>query len=139
VNAFSLQLLGANGLERIEGVTSFVAEEASGSFGVLAGHVPMMAALTPGLARFRQGEAHWHYLAAPGALVHFSGSVLTYSSRRYFQGEDAQAILDALQRQMDAEAGLHPAIESLQQMERDMLKRLWELQRRRPGTLGPGG
>jgi len=38
MSAFTLQLLAADQQQRIEGVTSFVGEDGSGSFGILAGH-----------------------------------------------------------------------------------------------------
>jgi len=129
VNGFALELLDAGRRERVEGVTSFVGEDASGSFGLLASHAPMLAILEPGLARFRRGDAPWQYIATPGAVVRFRDNLLSLSTRRYFLGADDEAILHSLQHQLDEEADLHLAIDNLRQMEQDMLKRLWELQR----------
>ncbi len=133
MNSFSLHLLDSSGGERIEGVTSFVGEDETGSFGLLAGHAHTLAVLRPGLARFRHGADDWSYLASPGALIHFRGDTLTYSTRRYFRGDDDAAIMQRLQQQMQAESELHLAIEHLRGMERDMLKRLWDMQRHKPG------
>ncbi len=51
---------------------SFVGEDASGSFGMLAGHARFMTALSFGLARFRRGRDAWQYLALPGAVLYFA-------------------------------------------------------------------
>ena len=57
MKGFSLLLRDANRFEHIAGVTSFVGEDASGSFGILPGHGRMMTSLVVGLARFRVGAA----------------------------------------------------------------------------------
>ena len=63
MRGMTLHLRQSSGYERFDGLTSFVAEDASGSFGLLPGHAWMMTALAAGLARFRVGEGEWHYLA----------------------------------------------------------------------------
>jgi len=111
-------------------VTSFVAEDASGSFGILAGHARMMASLVIGLARFRIGEATWQYVALPGALLYFEANVLTLSTRRYLVDDDYTRISQALQEQLLAEEeALRSIKDSLNQMEEEVLKRIWSLGR----------
>jgi len=136
VNTFTLRLLDAGGGEDIDGVISFVGEDGSGSFGLLAGHARLLAVLGAGLSRFRRGAGPWRYLAAPGAVVHFADNVLTFCTRRYFLGDDAEVITHSLEQQMQEESQLHLAIANLRQMEQDMLKRLWEMGRRRSAGLG---
>ena len=58
---FSLSLRDVTRGETIDGVSSFVGEDASGSFGLLGGHARFMTTLVFGLARFRTGPAQWHY------------------------------------------------------------------------------
>jgi len=116
------------------GVTSFVGEDASGSFGILAGHARMMATLMIGLARFRTGDGTWQYLALPGAVLYFHDNVLTLSTRRYLQDSDYMRISEALQQQLLAEEeDLHVLKESLHRMEEEILKRLSELGRKGAG------
>ena len=50
---FQIILRDTAGHESIEGVVSFVGEDASGSFGIRAGHDRMITSLVFGLARFR--------------------------------------------------------------------------------------
>ncbi|HHJ16627.1 MAG TPA: F0F1 ATP synthase subunit epsilon [Gammaproteobacteria bacterium] len=128
MNSFILLLQDASRSERIEGVNSFVGEDASGSFGILADHSRMMTTLVIGLARFRIGDTNWQYLAMPGAVLYFFNNELTLSTRRYLRDADYTRISAALQEQLLAEEELLRATrESLRRMEESLLKRLWEL------------
>ncbi|KPK30548.1 MAG: ATP synthase F0F1 subunit epsilon [Betaproteobacteria bacterium SG8_40] len=131
MKTFTLQLQDATQSEEIAGVTSFSGEDASGSFGILAGHARMMTSLIVGLARFRVGEEHWRYLALPGAVLYFHDDKLTLSTRRYLLDDDHMRISQALQQQLLAEEDALKTIKhSLRQMEQEALKRLWEMGRR---------
>ena len=128
MNSFTLLLQDASRSERIDGVNSFVGEDASGSFGILPGHSRMMTTLVIGLARFRSGDTNWQYLAMPGAVLYFFNNVLTLSTRRYLRDDDYTRISTALQEQLLAEEEkLHATRESLRRMEETLLKHLWEL------------
>jgi F-type H+-transporting ATPase subunit epsilon len=132
--SFTLRLQDATRTEEITGVTSFVGEDASGSFGILAGHARMLTVLITGLARFRVGQDRWQYLAVPGALLYFRDNVLTLSTRRYLLDADYTRISQALQQQLLAEEEkLHNMTTSLHRMEEAMLKRLWDMGRRDAG------
>ena len=134
MKSFNLHLQEATRAEKITGVTSFVGEDASGSFGILAGHSRMLTALVTGLARFRVGADAWQYLAMPGAVLYFKDNVLTLSTRRYLLDTDYMRISRALQQQLLAEEEqLHAMKTSLHRMEESMLKRLWKMGRKDPG------
>ena len=130
MNAFQLHLQSATQYELIEGVTSFVGEDDSGSFGVQAHHARFMASLGFGLARYRCGDQPWQYLALPGALLYFVDNQLFLNTRRYLRDDDYERINAALREQLhQEEAGLRRIKESLRRMEEEMLKRLREMQR----------
>ena len=94
----------------------------------------MMTSLIIGLARFRVGESHWHYLALPGAIVYFDANRLTLSTRRYLMDDDYMRISQALQQQLlSEEEKLHSIKQSLHQMEQEVLKRLWDMGRMSSG------
>ncbi len=136
MNTFTLQLQDASRSERITGVTSFVGEDSTGAFGILAGHSRMMSSLNIGLARFRIGEGAWQYLALPGAVLYFRDNVLTLSTRRYLLDNDYTRISQALQQQLLAEEEkLRSLKESLHRMEQEVLKTLWEAGREGTGGL----
>jgi F-type H+-transporting ATPase subunit epsilon len=130
MKTFRLVLHDAIRSEEIKEVTSFVGEDMSGSFGILAGHARMVTSLIIGLARFRVGEDSWKYLALPGAVLYFHDNVLTLSTRRYLVDDDYMRISQALEQQLVAEEEqLHTMKESLHHMEEQVLKRLWEMSR----------
>jgi len=112
MSGFTLRLQDATRAEEIANVTSFVGEDASGSFGILAGHARMMTSLVVGLARFRVGEDNWKYLALPGAALYFHDNILTLSTRHYLLDDDYMRISEALQQQLleeEKQATIHQA------------------------------
>ncbi|NVK40323.1 MAG: F0F1 ATP synthase subunit epsilon [Oceanospirillaceae bacterium] len=128
MNGFTLHLCATDGETRIEGVTSFVGEDASGSFGILAGRATLITSLVFGLAWFRSGDAPWQYLALPGALLHFTDNQLHLYTRRYLLDADYERISAQLQRQLLAEEQrLQSMKQSLRQMEDEVMRRLTEL------------
>ncbi len=134
MKSFTLRLQDASHAEEIAGATSFVGEDSSGSFGVLAGHARMMTSLIIGLARFRVGNNAWRYLALPGAVLYFHDNVLTLTTRRYLLDDNYMRISQALQQQLLAEEEkLHSMKKSLHRMEEEVLQRLWEMGRKGAG------
>ena len=132
MKSFTLLLQDATQSQQLEGVTTFVGEDASGSFGILAGHARMMSSLVIGMARFRTGQQPWQYLAVPGALLYFHNNMLTLSTRRYLLDDNYERISDALQQQLLVEEEkLHNMKKSLYHMEEEVLKRLWKMGRPR--------
>lgn len=96
MNTFTLHLQGARQHDCIEGVESFVGEDASGSFGLCACHERCMTSLVFGLARYRCAYEEWQYLALPGALLYFVDKQLFVNARRYIQDSDYHRISEAL-------------------------------------------
>ena len=103
MSTFTLVLQDANGEERVADVASFVGEDSSGSFGILAGHAPMVASLVVGLARFRREATDWEYVALPSAVLRFDRNVLTLATRHYLRGSDYTRISADLARELVAE------------------------------------
>ena len=131
VKTFSLQLLDAAGTRQICGVTTFVGEDISGSFGILAGHARLMTSLIMGLARFRSHNEPWQYLAMPGGLLYFHDNLLTLSTRHYLLDDDYSRISNAMQQQLLAEEQKLQTIKaSLRHLEEEALRRLWRLRRK---------
>lgn len=135
MKTFSLLIQDATHGETIEGISSFVGEDSSGSFGILAGHARMMTVLVMGLARYRIGNGSWQYLAQPGSVVYFHDNRLSISTRHYLLDDDYLRISRELeQKLLVEEEALQSVKRSLQTMEEEMLKRMWELRR----VEGPG-
>jgi F-type H+-transporting ATPase subunit epsilon len=135
MNSFTLRLQDATRTQEIPGVISFVGEDDSGSFGILAGHARLMTTLLIGLARFRGTDGDWQYLALPGAVLYFRDNVLTISTRRYLLDRDYSRISADLEQQLLAEEEkLHDMKESLHRLEKEVLRHLWEAGRMAAGT-----
>lgn len=130
MRGFIMHLQSATQYERIEQVTTFVGEDVSGSFGILAGHHRMMTSLLFGLARFRTEEDEWEFLALPGGVLYFVENELFLNTRRYLRGTDYAGIAKALEQQLRSEeALLRDLKESMHRLEEEMFKRLWSLGR----------
>jgi F-type H+-transporting ATPase subunit epsilon len=130
MSSFTLQLQDATRIQRIDGVTAFVGEDASGSFGLLAGHARFMTSLVLGLARYRIADRPWQYLALPGGLLYFSDNLLILNTRHYLADDDYNRISSAMQQKLLAEEEkLHTMKSSLHSMEEEVLRRLWRLGR----------
>jgi len=130
MKTFTLLIQDATHAEKIEDISSFVGEDKSGSFGILAGHARMMTILVMGLARYRKDNEPWQYLAQPGAVLYFHNNILTISTRHYFRDENYMQISSDLQQKLLAEEEeLHSVKHSLQHMEKEILKHMWELRR----------
>jgi F-type H+-transporting ATPase subunit epsilon len=131
VSVFVLELNGATRRERIDGVSSFVGEDDSGQFGLLAGHARLATVLAFGLARFRVGAQAWQFLALPGGVAYFVDDVLRIATRRYLYDQDFRKVSDALEDEFLAqERQIATVRENLQRLEQEMLRRLWEMGRR---------
>ena len=104
MKGFSLVLRDAGRTERIEGVTSFVGEDASGRFGILPNHARFMTVLNFGLARFRCTEAPWQYLALPGALLYFVDNEMHITTRHYLKDKDFRRISRLLDEEETGES-----------------------------------
>jgi F-type H+-transporting ATPase subunit epsilon len=130
VNTFTLHLQDATRYERVERVESFVGTDASGSFGVQAGHERLITSLVFGLARYRAAGEVWQYVALPRALLYMREGELYVSARRYYRDPDYRRMSDALGTKLRTEEeALKQVHDSLRRMEQAMFKRLWELSR----------
>lgn len=131
MNSFVLNLYDSSHEQRITGVTTFVGEDASGSFGIQAHHARFMTALVFGLARFRLATEQWQYLALPGGIVYFNKNELMLSTRYFLMDSDLERICSLLDQKLAAEEdNLKASRESLQRMEQAMFKRMMALQRK---------
>lgn len=134
MSGFTLHLHSLTVAETVPGVRSLVARDASGSFGIQAGHEDFMTALEFGLARYRTGAADWQYLALPGGILRVADGEVWLFTRRYLADRDYRRLGGELTRQLRAEEeALRETRVSLQEMEQQLLRRLWALeQRERP-------
>lgn len=128
VSDFVLEIQDVSQSRRIESVHSFVGEDASGSFGLRAGHARFMTTLSFGLARFRRAEMEWQYLAMPGAVLYFAEQRLWIGARRFLLDHDYERISGLLREQLLVEEQVLQSTKlSLRRMEEELMQRLWQL------------
>jgi F-type H+-transporting ATPase subunit epsilon len=131
MSGITLHLQSAVRSERVDDVSSFVGTDASGSFGIRPGRARIMTILDYGLSRFRIAEGVWHYLACPGAVLSFADNQLTVSTRRYLCDQDYERISAVLAGQLAKEEdALRSVKDNLQRLERELFRRLRQLDRR---------
>lgn len=130
MSGMTLLLQDAEHGERFDGVSSFVGEDASGSFGILPNHGRLLTVLGFGLARFRHADGQWRFIAIPGAVLSFDDNELVISARRYLWDTDHRRIGRALDEELRREEEDLSAIrENLRRLEEEMLKSLTHLER----------
>lgn len=130
MNVFSLELLSPGACTRMDDVVNFIGADASGQFGLRAQHERFLTALQPGIARLQRGDGAWEYLAQPGATLHFVDNRLTIAARDYVLSGDHRRVLEALEQRFASEDATLASVRSnLLQLEREMFRRLWELER----------
>ena len=125
MSAFAVHLYAADSYERIDDAVSFVGEDSSGSFGLLAHHERFMTVLAFGLARITLEDGSRQFLGFPGGLAYFIDNTLRISTRRYLRDTNVERITEALTRELlEEEAALQLMRRKLERLEAEMLKRL---------------
>ncbi len=128
MNTFALDLHDGHGSGHFPAVRQFIGADASGSFGLLAGHAHFVAALRYGLARFIDDDGQWHYLALPSAVLVFEHNRLRLATARYFLGTERDAICNQLECASTAlDSELAAARATFDQIDRVLVRRLGEL------------
>ncbi|MDR3375928.1 MAG: F0F1 ATP synthase subunit epsilon [Ancalomicrobiaceae bacterium] len=78
-----------NALIDEEGVTALRAEDASGSFGILAGHAPFLTTLATTVVRWTGANGVRHYCAVRnGVLSMTDGNTIAIATREAIVGDD---------------------------------------------------
>ena len=128
MRTFALELSDATQFERIEPVASFIGEDASGSFGILAGRERLVTVLGWGLCRYAAPDRVWRYVALPGGTLSFADGVLSIATRHYVRGDDP----GELQRRLEAEIAAEEAsrrgmVELIRTVDRELLRGMLRL------------
>lgn len=137
MNSFTLTLMDCSHQHRVVEVRQFIATDASGSFGLQAGHETFLTCLQPGLARYQSADQHWHYIAQPGAQLWFKDNHLQLITSQFTLSDDRGALLQLLETQWQAEAAALGATKrNITHMEQALARKLWEMNQH---GLTPGG
>ena len=130
MSGFSLTLFGAARMRRIEDVRAFIGLDASGAFGLRAGHESFMTVLAHGLHRYQRSDGAWVYLALSGGLARFTDNRLRISCQRFLEHDDYRGLVDRLDAELRKESERLAATRaSVHNLERELLQRLLRARR----------
>jgi F-type H+-transporting ATPase subunit epsilon len=128
MNTFEFRLQGTTTAETFTDVVSFVGEDFSGQFGILAYHTRFITVLSYGLAWFRRQSQPQSYLALPGGVLSFNDNVLTIDTQRYYRDPDYHKMATIIESKTQLEEdNLRQFKKSLQQLDISLLKQLRRL------------
>jgi len=127
MKSITVSLLDGRSEQRLEGVTSVLAADDSGQFGILPGHEPLVTAIIAGLIRCRHADGSMRHLACTGGILNCRNDQVQIVSARFLVGEHEEELAAELDRLLSAEHEEHLATQqSRVQVERALLKRLRE-------------
>lgn len=130
----SLILLDGTSSLYIEDVTSIVAVDASGQFGLLPGHDALVTVLEPGLFRYRKARnSNWFFGACVGGLLSCSPTPqrrtqVRIVSRRFLHGDEPELLQTQLDELLEREGMLRVSTrESRERLDLAFYKRMQQL------------
>ncbi|MBV8273434.1 MAG: hypothetical protein JO067_14295 [Cupriavidus sp.] len=138
MRTFTLTMLDGHRAVDIDDITSLVATDASGAFGVQAGHADLLTVIEPGLFRYRTRKApDWNFGASLGGMLHcrtlHEHTAVRIVSGRFLFGPDPAALQSAFAELLENENQLRISTrESRLQLEFVLYKRMQELARAVP-------
>ena len=128
MNTFTLELTDSLHVQTFDNIVQFIGSDNTGSFGILAGHAPLVAVLRYGVARFEDESGNWRYMALPGGVLRFTNNRLTVTSVHCFLGGDRDTLAKQLVQAMeDEDSDIFSARATLDRIEKSLMRRLAEL------------
>lgn len=126
---FSAHILTPSHSQKIENISFFRAEDASGSFGILPRHTEFLTILEPSVAVAVINGAE-EYFAFNGGTLSFKKGVLTVTTKGFVQSSELSELRGVIervfQRQKEQEDLFHVNMENL---EKAFFKKVIELER----------
>ena len=121
-----------------DGIVALRAEDESGAFGIMAGHVPFLTALTASVVSWRDESGREAHCAVRGGLLTVRGGQdIAIATRQAFLGDDIMKLEDTLRAGMAAaEERERTERVAAAQMQAAAIRRIIGLLR--PGAAGPG-
>ena len=121
-----------------DGIVALRAEDESGAFGIMAGHVPFLTALTASVVSWRDESGREAHCAVRGGLLTVRGGQdIAIATRQAFLGDDIMKLEDTLRAGMAAaEERERTERVAAAQMQAAAIRRIIGLLR--PGAARPG-
>ncbi|TFE70082.1 hypothetical protein A7Q09_04700 [Methylacidiphilum sp. Yel] len=134
MQTFELVMIDSTKELRCKNVTLFHGSDRSGQFGIMARHQTFMTSLLLGLCWFFTiDDPLPTYVALSGGILHFSRNILSIVTPHFFVDKDMQKISINLERELKIEEQQRKEMrERAKNLEKEMLKRMWEMQKEAP-------
>ncbi|ACD82895.1 F0F1 ATP synthase subunit epsilon [Candidatus Methylacidiphilum infernorum] len=131
---FEMHLIDSREQLSLSDVTLFHGRDRSGQFGIMARHEPFMTSLLLGLCWFYVlNDPDPHYLALSGGMLYFKKNVLWIVTPHFFVDKDIKKISVNLEQELKKEEEERKEMkERAKNLEKEMLKRMWEIQKEAP-------
>lgn len=124
----TFRILTPSGLSERE-FESVVGLDATGSFGIMAGHTDFMTVLNPSILAFTSGGRKW-YNAVDGGVLRVERGVVTLATRESVEGEELDALRAVLERRFSAREQKEEAfLDLLGNMEKLLVDRMVKFER----------
>jgi len=94
--SLTLKVFTPSGLTITEQVYHVKAEDSSGFFGILPGHVPFLTPLVPGVITFRRDDGEERFIAIDSGLLVAEGDVVRIAVREALEGDDLISLRDQI-------------------------------------------
>ncbi len=124
-----------------DGIVALRAEDESGSFGIMAGHVPFLTALTPSVVSWRDADGRERHCAVRGGLLTVrDGRDIAVATRQAYLGDDIEQVEKALRDGIAAAEERERAERvATAQMQALAIRRIMALMQPNAAAPGPGG
>lgn len=126
-NSFNLSIVAPDRSVVEDQAASVIAPGVQGYFGVMAGHVPMVAALRAGIVEYVDGQNQRNHVAVGGGFAEISGDRLTILAdsaalANEIDVKDEEERLEKARRALRGEESEMTSAEATQEIERAMAR-----------------
>ncbi|KIE58155.1 ATP synthase F0F1 subunit epsilon [Methylacidiphilum kamchatkense Kam1] len=134
MQTFELVMIDSTKELRFNNVTLFHGSDRSGQFGIMARHQTFMTSLLLSLCWFFTiDDPLPTYVALSGGILYFNRNILSIVTPHFFVDKDMQKISINLEQELKMEEQQRKEMrERAKNLEKEMLKRMWEMQKEAP-------
>ncbi len=126
---FSLHIITPSHIKKLDGLSYFRAEDSSGSFGILSGHIEFLTILEPSIA-ISLIDGVEEYFAFNGGILSFKKEMLTVTTKEFVHSKQIDELKATIARftkeRQEKESIFHLNMENLQKA---FFKKMIEMER----------
>ncbi len=133
LKSFTCKVYSPKNILTINEVSSFVGEDNSGSFGIMAGRYPLVTILKCSTAKLKLNDDSVLYLGISGGVLSFKSNILTIVTSFAIQSENIEDLTEALDVAIAKDEERSQKIQGyIQKLDDEILKRIKQLEGQYP-------